>query len=102
MTRDVKRDSLGLEIGPGCTPIAPKKQGFHMHVLDHCDKEALVEKYRPHGINVDNIEEVDFIWEVVLMSNSSVGAAPTIGSSGRTPSNTPPTWSGFSTIAIRS
>ena len=59
----IKRDGLGLEIGPGCAPIAPKKQGFHVHVLDHCDKKALVEKYRPHGINVENIEEVDFIWD---------------------------------------
>jgi len=32
-------------------------------VLDHCDKNALIEKYRPHGINVENIEEVDFVWD---------------------------------------
>ena len=49
----IKRDGLGLEIGAGCAPIAPKKEGFRVHVLDHCDKKALVEKYRPHGINVD-------------------------------------------------
>ena len=54
----IKRD--GLEIGAGCSPIAPKKQGFQVHVLDHCDKKALIEKYRPHGIAVENIEEVDF------------------------------------------
>jgi hypothetical protein len=58
----IKRDGLGLEIGAGCAPIAPKKQGFRVHVLDHCDRKALIEKYRPHGINVDNIEEVDFVW----------------------------------------
>jgi SAM-dependent methyltransferase len=59
----IKRDGLGLEIGPGCAPIAPKKQGFHVHVLDHCDKKALIEKYRPHGTNIENIEEVDFVWD---------------------------------------
>ena len=59
----IKRDGLGLEIGAGCAPIAPKKQGFRVHVLDHCDKNALIEKYRPHGINVGNIEEVDFVWD---------------------------------------
>jgi 2-polyprenyl-3-methyl-5-hydroxy-6-metoxy-1,4-benzoquinol methylase len=59
--KHIKRDGRGLEIGAGCAPIAPKKQGFH--VLDHCDKKALIEKYRPHGINVDNIEEVDFVWD---------------------------------------
>ena len=59
----IKRDGLGLEIGAGCAPIAPKKHGFRVHVLDHCDKNALIEKYRPHGINVENIEEVDFVWD---------------------------------------
>ena len=59
----IKRDGLGLEIGPGCAPIAPKKQGFHVHVLDHCDKKALIEKFRPHGTNIENIEEVDFVWD---------------------------------------
>jgi hypothetical protein len=48
----IKRDGLGLEIGAGWSPIAPKKQGFRVHVLDHCDKKALIEKYRPHGIAV--------------------------------------------------
>lgn len=57
----IKRNAL--EIGAGCSPIAPKKQGFRVHVLDHCDKEALIEKYRPHGIAVENIEEVDFVWD---------------------------------------
>jgi hypothetical protein len=46
----IKRDGLDLEIGAGCSPIAPKKQGFRVHVLDHCDKKALIEKYRPRGI----------------------------------------------------
>jgi hypothetical protein len=59
----IKRDGLGLEIGAGYAPLAPKKQGFRVHVLDHCDKKALIEKYRPQGINVENIEEVDFIWD---------------------------------------
>ena len=59
----VKRDGLGLEIGAGCSPIAAKKHGFRVHVLDHCDKEALIEKYRPHGAAVEKIEEVDFVWD---------------------------------------
>lgn len=29
----IKRDGLGLEIGAGWSPIAPKKQGFRVHVL---------------------------------------------------------------------
>jgi hypothetical protein len=59
----IKRDGLGLEIGAGCAPIAPKKHGFRVHALDHCDKNVLIEKYRRHGISVENIEEVDFVWD---------------------------------------
>jgi hypothetical protein len=29
----VRRNGLGLEIGAGCSPIAPKKHGFSVHVL---------------------------------------------------------------------
>jgi len=29
----IKRDGLGLEIGAGWSPIAPKKQGVRVHVL---------------------------------------------------------------------
>ena len=29
----IKRDGLALEIGAGWSPIAPKKQGFRVHVL---------------------------------------------------------------------
>lgn len=31
----LRRNGLGLEIGAGCSPIAPKKQGFRVHVLEH-------------------------------------------------------------------
>jgi hypothetical protein len=40
----IKRDGLGLEIGPGCASIASKKQGLPVHVRDHCDKEALIDQ----------------------------------------------------------
>ena len=42
---------------------APKKQGLRVYVLDHCDKKALIEKYRRHEGNIENIEEVDFVWD---------------------------------------
>lgn len=53
---------LGLEIGPSHNPIAPKKQGFNVHILDHASAEDLKKKYAGHGVNLDNIEEVDYIW----------------------------------------
>ncbi len=58
----VNRQGLGLEIGPSHNPIASKKQGFNVHILDHASAEELRAKYTGHGVNLDNIEEVDFIW----------------------------------------
>jgi hypothetical protein len=52
----------GLEIGPSHNPMAPKSQGYDIEIIDHLSKEDLQEKYRSHGLNIDNIEEVDYIW----------------------------------------
>src|SRR5580693_778039 len=68
MTREEKvlsnidKTKPGVEIGPSHAPLAPKKQGFNVHIIDHLNKEQLIQQYRAHNINVDNIEEVDFIW----------------------------------------
>jgi methyltransferase family protein len=59
----IKRDGLGLEIGAGWSPIAPKKKGFRVQVLDYCDKKTLIDTWQPRGISVENIEEVDFVWD---------------------------------------
>lgn len=56
------KKGLGLEIGPSHNPIAPKKKGFNVHVLDHASAAELRNKYQGHGVNLDNIEEVDFVW----------------------------------------
>lgn len=58
----LKRDGLGLEIGPSHNPIARKSDGYNVHIMDHMSREQLIEKYREHSVNLDNIEEVDFIW----------------------------------------
>lgn len=57
------RNGLGLEIGPSHSPVAPKRDGFRVETVDHADRAGLVEKYRLHGVDVDAIEEVDFIWD---------------------------------------
>lgn len=68
MTREDKalhaldRKGDGLEIGPSHNPIAPKSRGFNVHVLDHASAEELRAKYRGHGVNLGNIEDVDFVW----------------------------------------
>jgi hypothetical protein len=52
----------GLEIGPSYGPIAPKRAGFHVDILDHLDRDGLMRKYRPFGVDVDQIEPVDYVW----------------------------------------
>lgn len=60
---NLKKDGIGIEIGPSYSPVAPKKKGYDVHIIDHATREELMEKYKDLGINVENIEEVDFIWK---------------------------------------
>lgn len=65
ITFGLDMQGLGLEIGPSHNPVAPKKENFNVHVLDHLDAEGLKAKYVGHdvlGVEIDNIEEVDFVW----------------------------------------
>jgi Methyltransferase domain len=54
----------GLEIGPSYSPIVPKKEGFHVDIVDHLTTEALRAKYQSEP-NVDHtcIEDVDYVWD---------------------------------------
>jgi predicted SAM-dependent methyltransferase len=58
----VRKSGLGIEIGPSYSPIAAKRDGYRVHIIDHMNREQLVEKYRVHRVAVENIEEVDFVW----------------------------------------
>lgn len=60
--KHINKNDLGIEIGPSISPFAPKKEGFNVHIIDHLSKEGLREKYMDHGISLDKIEEVDFVW----------------------------------------
>ncbi len=59
----IDKSGLGLEIGPSHRPIAPKKDGYRVQILDHMSREQLMAKYKEHGVDIDSIEEVDFIWQ---------------------------------------
>lgn len=66
ITYALNMEGLGLEIGPSHNPVAPKSQNYNVHVLDHLKAEDLKSKYKGHGglgVDIDNIEEVDFVWE---------------------------------------
>lgn len=61
--RYINPEGQGLEIGPSHNPVAPKKEGYNVHIIDHLNREQLISKYEAHQVVLDNIEEVDFIWE---------------------------------------
>lgn len=58
----INMKGVGLEIGPSHNPIAPKCRGFNVQILDHASAQQLRAKYKDHGVNLDSIEKVDFVW----------------------------------------
>lgn len=58
----LNKNGMGLEIGPSHNPIAPKSKGFNVHILDHASAAELKTKYQGHGVNLENIEDVDYVW----------------------------------------
>lgn len=62
----IHKTGKGLEIGPSHNPLAPKRDGFNVEILDHADANQLRIKYKgqeDYGVNIENIEEVDFVWQ---------------------------------------
>ena len=59
----ITKEQRGLEIGPSLRPCAPKKDGYHVEIIDHLDREQLVNKYTEMGLDTSAIEEVDYIWD---------------------------------------
>lgn len=60
--RHIDRNGFGVEIGPSHDPIAPKREGFKVHVIDHMSREQLRDKYKTEPVSLESIEEVDFVW----------------------------------------
>ena len=58
----VHRSGKGIEIGPSIDPIAPKREGFDVDVIDHMNRADLVAQYDVHGYDTNVIEDVDFVW----------------------------------------
>lgn len=51
----------GLEIGPGYQPVCPKSEGYNVKTADYIDREGLRKKFSNANVNIDMIEEVDYI-----------------------------------------
>lgn len=59
----IDRSMRVLELGPLTGPIAPKANGWFTSVVDHTDREGLVDKYRSDpNVDTSRIEDVDFVW----------------------------------------
>jgi SAM-dependent methyltransferase len=55
--------SHGLEIGPSYNPIAARRLGYQVDVLDHASADDLRAKYATEAnIDASLIEDVDFVW----------------------------------------
>ena len=56
-----KTDAI-IEIGPSFAPLAPRSAGWNSWSVDHASREELRLKYEGHRIDIENIEEVDSVW----------------------------------------
>ena len=62
LLKDLRPEQAGLEIGPSFRPLAPKKSGWNIKIMDHASAAELREKYKPHHVDLSAIEEVDYIY----------------------------------------
>ena len=60
---EIDPNTKGLEIGPGYSPVVPKRAGFNVRTLDVLDREGLIRKYEPLGVDITGIEDVDYVWD---------------------------------------
>ena len=70
--KHINKNGQGLEIVPSCNPIAPKREGYRVHIVDRLSREQQREKYSSLASQSENafslsyqlrkIEQVDFIW----------------------------------------
>lgn len=57
-----RKDGKGLEIGPSYNPVAPRRDGWDVEIVDHATTEELRRKYAAAGVDVSRIEAVDHVW----------------------------------------
>ena len=59
---EINASGNGLEIGPSHNPIAPKSSGYRVEIVDHLNAHDLKEKYKDHNLQIEKIENVDYVW----------------------------------------
>ncbi|MFG6344590.1 MAG: methyltransferase domain-containing protein [Lachnospiraceae bacterium] len=63
MLSQITKEQFGLEIGPSLRPCAPKREGYHVEIVDWVGRQELVARYAAMGLDTSRIEEVDYIWD---------------------------------------
>ncbi len=63
LAKFINKQGKGLEIGPSHNPLAPKRKGYQVDIIDHLSQQELLIKYQDHGVDLSKIEEVDFVWK---------------------------------------
>jgi hypothetical protein len=59
----VSAGSRVIEIGPSFSPLAPKRDGWDVTIVDHADRDGLICKYANEpGLDTSSIEDVDLVW----------------------------------------
>jgi SAM-dependent methyltransferase len=58
----IRRDGVGLEIGPSFNPVTPKSEGFNVRIVDHLNANELRTKYENARVDLSKIEEVDYVF----------------------------------------
>jgi predicted SAM-dependent methyltransferase len=66
---EINASGNGLEIGPSHNPIAPKSSGYRVEIVDHLSAEDLREKYKDHNLQLEKIEDVDYVWNGEKLSD---------------------------------
>lgn len=58
----VNKDGRGIEIGASHSPVASKRAGYNVQIIDHATRDELIAKYENENVKLENIEDVDFVW----------------------------------------
>jgi predicted SAM-dependent methyltransferase len=58
----------GIEIGPSFNPLLRKADGYNVEIVDHLSAEDLREKYKDANVDLNMIEDVDYISDGGLIS----------------------------------
>jgi|SRR6516162_2044250 hypothetical protein len=59
----INTKGAGLEIGPSFNPLAPKRAGYNVKIIDFMSTDELISLNAARGYDINKIEPVDYIWD---------------------------------------